>query len=200
MWTKSTTFREAFKIKTSTVFTTLLPYFYFPPLDLVSLIFKCHVIFSTRVCRCQTLWTDTENRPLSGFFSLPINDVESLCLSGSRRCYLTGGKRPTGNVLCGLGLWECCGRFDLDRERQCGRAAAAARWPERVRVQSFLIILLMREVFVLIFLFCFYKAIGKKKEVPLLTHSTLVKCAEKETHDASSLKSNFTNLLHLTSF
>ena len=44
---------------------------------------------------------------------------------GSQCCYLTGGIGPTGNVLCGLGLWEFCGCFDLDRVQQFGNAAAA---------------------------------------------------------------------------
>lgn len=34
---------------------------------------------------------------------------------GSQPSYLTSGIGPTGNVRRGLGLWEFCGCFDLDR-------------------------------------------------------------------------------------
>jgi len=36
----------------------------------------------------------------------------------SQCSYPTSGIRPTGNVRRGLGLWEICGHFDLDREQQ----------------------------------------------------------------------------------
>ena len=48
-------------------------------------------------------------------FSVPKMIWNTPVCQGSQNCYLTGRSSPTGNVLCGLELWEFCGLFDLDR-------------------------------------------------------------------------------------
>lgn len=61
---------------------------------------------------------------------------------GSQPSYLTSGIRPTGNVRRGLGLWEFCGCFDLDRAAVW---ESSSEGPERVWVEP--IIAFMNEEF-----------------------------------------------------
>lgn len=88
---------------------------------------------------------------------------------GSQCCYLTSGIKPTGNVLCGSGLWEFCGRFDLDREQQLGKVAATER--DQRGFESSRSDYCSNEGGVFCFVFCFVlKAFGRNSHYSHIQH------------------------------